>query len=136
MLTCAVNRAVRADRRQGTRSLVPVSVSDQAALVTGGASGIGAETVMRLAAAGAAGIVVADLDGDAAVASAQRARAKGVDAVAVRTDVSPEEDCQAVVDLAVLVGAPLASSLRQAPATPATAHGRRERRNRRHEGVP
>ncbi|HEX2706780.1 MAG TPA: SDR family NAD(P)-dependent oxidoreductase, partial [Solirubrobacterales bacterium] len=40
------------------------------AVVTGGASGIGAALVRRLAQAGTAKIVVADLDGDAAAAMA------------------------------------------------------------------
>jgi NAD(P)-dependent dehydrogenase (short-subunit alcohol dehydrogenase family) len=65
------------------------------ALVTGGARGIGAALVRRLAARGAS-VVVADLDLDAA-----RAVADAVSGAAVRCDVSSAEDNAAAVAAAV-----------------------------------
>lgn len=67
------------------------------AVITGAASGIGAETARRLAAEGAL-VVVADIQGDAAEAVAKEI---GASARAIRTDVSREDDIAAAVDLAV-----------------------------------
>lgn len=66
------------------------------ALVTGGASGIGAAAALRFAEEGAA-VVVADLNAEGAEAIAERIRAHGGRAVAVRTDISREEDNAAMV---------------------------------------
>jgi NAD(P)-dependent dehydrogenase (short-subunit alcohol dehydrogenase family) len=67
------------------------------AVITGGASGIGAETARRLTAEGAS-VVVADVQGDVAELVAKEI---GDAARAIRTDVSREEDVAAAVDLAV-----------------------------------
>ncbi len=67
------------------------------AVITGGASGIGAETARRLAAEGAS-VIVADIQGDVAELVAKEI---GDSARAIRTDVSREEDVAAAVDLAV-----------------------------------
>ncbi len=67
------------------------------AVITGGASGIGAETARRLAAEGAR-VVVADVQGDVAELVAKEI---GDAARAIRTDVSSEDDVAAAVDLAV-----------------------------------
>jgi NAD(P)-dependent dehydrogenase (short-subunit alcohol dehydrogenase family) len=61
-------------------------------VVTGGASGIGAALVRRFVRAGAAGLVVADMNAQAAQAVADE-----VSGLAVRTDVSNEADVQALV---------------------------------------
>lgn len=67
------------------------------AVVTGGASGIGAETARRLVRDGAR-VIVADVQAEAA----ERIAAEiGERARAVRTDVAREEDVAAAVDLAV-----------------------------------
>jgi NAD(P)-dependent dehydrogenase (short-subunit alcohol dehydrogenase family) len=67
------------------------------AVITGGASGIGAETARRLAGDGAC-VIVADVQAEAA----QRVAAEiGKQARAVHTDVAHEEDVAAAVDLAV-----------------------------------
>ena len=66
-------------------------LSTAVALVTGGASGIGAAVVRRLAARGAT-VVVADLDGDGA-----RAVADEVGGQAMRVDVADPEALAAVV---------------------------------------
>src|ERR1700750_447281 len=67
------------------------------AVVTGGASGIGAGTVRRLVQDGAR-VVLADIQGDAAELLAKEI---GPKARAIRADVSSEADVAAAVDLAV-----------------------------------
>jgi NAD(P)-dependent dehydrogenase (short-subunit alcohol dehydrogenase family) len=67
------------------------------AVVTGGASGIGAGTVRRLVQDGAR-VVLADIQGDAAELLAKDI---GPKARAVCADVSSEADVAAIVDLAV-----------------------------------
>ncbi len=64
------------------------------AIVTGGANGIGEGLARRLAAEGARGLVLADLDLDRAKAVAADL---GPQALALRCDVSREADIQAVV---------------------------------------
>ncbi|MDT0304333.1 SDR family NAD(P)-dependent oxidoreductase [Streptomonospora wellingtoniae] len=72
-----------------------------AALVSGGASGLGEATVKELASAGAT-VVVADLN-----AERGEALAKEVGGVFAATDVSDESQVQAAVDAAVGTGRPL-----------------------------
>jgi NAD(P)-dependent dehydrogenase (short-subunit alcohol dehydrogenase family) len=67
------------------------------AIVTGAASGIGAETARRLASEGA-NVVLADIQGDLAELVAKEI---GDSARAIRTDVSNEDDVAAAVDLAI-----------------------------------
>ena len=64
-------------------------------VVTGGANGIGAAMCRRFAAEEARGIVVADLDGDAAATVAAE-----VGGVATRTDVASEADVRSMVAIA------------------------------------
>lgn len=74
-----------------------LDLSGKVALVTGGASGIGASCAKLFAAEGAK-VVVADRDGEAAE---RMARELGGGAIAVAADVSKEADCAAMVDFAV-----------------------------------
>jgi len=69
-----------------------VKLAGKVAVVTGGGHGIGEATCRAFAAAGARGVVVADLDGEAA----QRTAA-AIGGLAVRTDVSREEDVVSLV---------------------------------------
>jgi NAD(P)-dependent dehydrogenase (short-subunit alcohol dehydrogenase family) len=69
-----------------------MEIHGKVAVVTGGASGIGAGLARRFAAEGARGIVVADLD----LARAETV-AREIGGLAVRCDVSREADIQALV---------------------------------------
>ena len=75
----------------------PRRLEGRAAVVTGGASGIGAGTARRLAADGAS-IVIADLQAEAAEAVA---RELGDGCRWILADVTRESDVAAAVDLAV-----------------------------------
>jgi NAD(P)-dependent dehydrogenase (short-subunit alcohol dehydrogenase family) len=78
-----------------------VSLTGRVAVVTGAARGIGAGIAARLAEAGA-GVVVADLDGEAAMALAKElAEEHGRPAVGAALDVVEEASVAALADLAV-----------------------------------
>jgi NAD(P)-dependent dehydrogenase (short-subunit alcohol dehydrogenase family) len=83
-------------------SELSMSLEDRVAIVTGGASGIGRAIVVKAAEAGAAGVVIADIDEKGAaetaalVESGSRARC-----ISVRTDVTDERQVGAMVDTAV-----------------------------------
>lgn len=74
-----------------------MEVRDRVAIVTGGASGIGRSLARAFADRGARAVVVSDIDLDGAVRVAEELGARGVAAKAVRTDVSHEDDVQALV---------------------------------------
>lgn len=69
----------------------------QVAIVTGGASGFGAATALRLAAGGAA-VMVADLNLEGAQRIAAQIEATGGRAGAMRCDVASEQDFRALVE--------------------------------------
>jgi NAD(P)-dependent dehydrogenase (short-subunit alcohol dehydrogenase family) len=77
-----------------------MDVAGRIAVVTGGASGIGRALCLRLAAEGAAGVVVADLAVDGATATAEQIVAAGGRALAVGCDVAAEADVAALVETA------------------------------------
>lgn len=73
-----------------------LNLKDQAAIVTGGAKGIGYGIAYRLAEAGAK-VLIADTDGETAEKSANELREKGWAAEAIKTDVSSEEDVKQMI---------------------------------------
>lgn len=72
-----------------------------AAVVTGGGTGMGAATAVRLARKGANVVVNYSRSAAEAEATAEACRAFGGGAKAVRADVSCDEDCRALVAVAV-----------------------------------
>ncbi len=74
--------------------------SDRVAIVTGGASGIGAATVKRFARSGAS-VIVADLDLPAAELLVDSIRAEGGSAAPYRCDVSDERQVEQLVQFTV-----------------------------------
>jgi len=72
-------------------------LKDQVAIVTGGGGGIGEGICLCLARAGA-DVVVSDVKADLAEKVADKVRGLGGKALAVTTDVSQADDCQALVD--------------------------------------
>jgi NAD(P)-dependent dehydrogenase (short-subunit alcohol dehydrogenase family) len=74
-----------------------MDIANQIAVVTGGASGIGRSIALALGAAGASGVVVADIDAAGAAKVAAEIETAGHRAVAVPTDMTSESAVQALV---------------------------------------
>ncbi len=79
---------------------VSIDLTGKSAIVTGGGRGIGRETALLLARAGAK-LTIADMDEASANSVAQEIRAQGGAAIAARTNVTIPEDTQAMVKAAV-----------------------------------
>jgi NAD(P)-dependent dehydrogenase (short-subunit alcohol dehydrogenase family) len=77
-----------------------MQLEGQVALVTGGGSGIGRAISLGLAAEGA-GIVIADIDEEAAAETVRLVEATGRPALAVRTDVAHKPDVERLVAAAL-----------------------------------
>ena len=79
--------------------------TDGFAVVTGAGNGIGAATAIALAQNGAKGVCLADVDANAAKATAQKSEAKAAlseyRAIPVYVDVSEETSVQAMMNRAV-----------------------------------
>lgn len=71
-----------------------------AALVTGGASGVGRATALRFAAEGAAAVTLFDLDANGLERVIEEVSAHGAKAVAVAGNVTSPDDCQRAVQAA------------------------------------
>ncbi len=80
---------------------MPDPLGDNVALVTGGGTGIGRAIALALAGAGASVAVNYSRSREEAEATAQEIRAHGGRALAVRADVSQEQDVEAMVDRVV-----------------------------------
>jgi len=78
---------------------VDLELTGKAVLVTGGASGIGAETARQFVAEGAK-VIIADINGTAAEEMAKSLRDTGAAAVGVAADVTVEASVAAVMDIA------------------------------------
>ncbi|MEI7859314.1 MAG: SDR family oxidoreductase [Acidimicrobiales bacterium] len=74
-----------------------MDINGRVVVVTGGAAGIGRALCRSFAAAGALGVVVADVDGSGAEKVATALVADGRSAIAVRCDVADESDVIALV---------------------------------------
>src|SRR5690554_5679695 len=72
-------------------------LAGRTAIVTGGARGIGRGIAETLGRAGAR-IVVGDLDGDAATATAEALGSTGIQAVGIQVDVAEEDSVKAFFD--------------------------------------
>jgi NAD(P)-dependent dehydrogenase (short-subunit alcohol dehydrogenase family) len=75
--------------------------SGKVALVTGAGSGIGRASALLFGAEGAAGVAVADIDGDAADQTAAELVRMGVAAVAVGGDIAVAAEVEHMVEVAV-----------------------------------
>jgi len=78
----------------------PLDYSGKVALVTGAAAGMGLATARAFAEAGAA-VVLADFKEEAVKAAAEELAATGHKAIAVRCDVSDDDQVAAMVERAV-----------------------------------
>ncbi|MGI4777576.1 MAG: 3-hydroxybutyrate dehydrogenase [Janthinobacterium lividum] len=76
-----------------------MQLKDKVAFITGSASGIGKEIAVLFAREGAK-IVIADLNKDAADATAAELKASGAEAIGVAVDVTSEEQVDAAVEAA------------------------------------
>lgn len=78
-----------------------MNIQGKAAVVTGGATGVGRATALELARQGCSVLVNYSRSRDEAEATAADVRALGVQGVAIRADVAVDADCRAMIDSAV-----------------------------------
>lgn len=77
-----------------------MEIAGKAALVTGGAMGIGKGIARQLGRSGAA-VVIADINDEAAQATVSEFEAAGITARFIHTDVARDQDVQAMIDFTV-----------------------------------
>jgi 3-oxoacyl-[acyl-carrier protein] reductase len=77
-----------------------VRLANRAAVITGGGSGMGAASAIMFAKEGAK-VMVADIDAEQGQATVDAVRANGGTALFVRTDVSKEDEVNAMVEQAI-----------------------------------
>lgn len=97
LTAAAVAAAVTAARRRATTGLDTTDLTGRTAVVTGGGSGIGRSLCLLLGERGAR-VHVVDRDLDRAQTVAEQVRARGVQAVAHRVDVTDAAAVQALAD--------------------------------------
>jgi len=73
-------------------------VENRVAIVTGGGNGIGEATAYKIAESGA-NIVVIDIDETAAILVAEKIKSMGVDALALKVDVSKKNEIEKAIEL-------------------------------------
>jgi meso-butanediol dehydrogenase/(S,S)-butanediol dehydrogenase/diacetyl reductase len=78
-----------------------LSASGAVVAITGAGRGIGRGLAQAFARDGARGVVVSDIDAEACAEVAAAIRAEGLDATAVRADITQADDCAALVACAV-----------------------------------
>ncbi len=83
-----------------TEFVKEAGIKGEVAIITGSASGIGKAIAMRYAKGGAK-VVIADFNLEAATAVAEEIKATGAEAMAIRMDVSSEEEVNAGVEAVV-----------------------------------
>jgi hypothetical protein len=92
-------RGFSTDSAAKVQEIYGTRLQDKVAVITGGGSGIGRASSMMFASQGAA-VVVADLNQEAGMETVQLIHEQGGHAVFIKTDVSKEQDCKAMVDCA------------------------------------
>jgi meso-butanediol dehydrogenase/(S,S)-butanediol dehydrogenase/diacetyl reductase len=91
-------------------------LNGKVAIVTGASKGVGRGIARRFAAEGAK-VVIAARSADSGKVVEQEIRSAGGEALFVRTDISVEEDCRRVVEVAELEFGPLTTLVHNAAAT-------------------
>lgn len=80
--------------------LVSQRLQGKVAVITGGSAGIGRETCLTFARNGAEGIIVADMNETLGKETAELINKAGGKAFFIKTDVSKEQDCKNMIDMA------------------------------------
>jgi 3-oxoacyl-[acyl-carrier protein] reductase len=78
-----------------------MELEGRAAIVTGGGTGVGRATALALAARGCSVAVNYSRSKDAAEATAEEIRSRGVGGIAIQADVSQDADCRGMVETAL-----------------------------------
>ena len=78
-----------------------MTLAGQAAIVTGGGTGVGRATALRLAKLGCNVLIGYSRSRDGAEATAAEVKTAGVKAIAVEADVADDQACRAMVDQAI-----------------------------------